>query len=251
MPKFFQPEDYILSRIAAYPSLYGSNSYDESRIKVLDQLLNVIGNGIRDDEELADDLKAFTYDRERAVKAYSGEPVYYGYYQTRELIPGCFIGEGDSISVLESEKDAQPDIVYWMQAKDTNFRAERLGIKNTWKPYPNFDKKYSTLYTTNIRDYGPEWQTEILWFYTKCLEYFNGDCSNYHSAFPNQTIHQTQQSIDSIKKFTEKYATFEEITEAYGVEFKGDYGQFLVDRWAKEKTKIFEFINNTISELSA
>lgn len=249
MPKFFQPEDYILSRINAYPSLYGSDSYERSKIKVLDQLLNVIGNGIRDDEELADDLKVFKFDRERAMKICSGEPTWYGYYQTREIIPGHFMGEGDSITVLESEKENHPDIVYWMENKRESYRNMRMGIPNVWNPYPNFDKKYSTLYTTNIKEYGPEWRAEILWFYTKCLEYFNGDCSSYHAAFPCSTVYQTEQAIEGIKKFTAKYTTYQEITDAYGVEFKGDYGQFLVDRWVKEKARILEFINNAIAEL--
>ena len=46
------PEQCVKRAICQYPTLFAKNSFEESKFAVLDQFLDVIGNGIRDDEEL-------------------------------------------------------------------------------------------------------------------------------------------------------------------------------------------------------
>ena len=40
------PTDYYIKVVTEYPSLYASPTYDDSRLQILDHLLNVIGNGL-------------------------------------------------------------------------------------------------------------------------------------------------------------------------------------------------------------
>lgn len=46
------PDEYFLRCVFDYPMLYASESMYISQMKVFDQLLNVIGNGIDDKEDL-------------------------------------------------------------------------------------------------------------------------------------------------------------------------------------------------------
>jgi hypothetical protein len=44
------PEQYIDYATYNHPTLYASPSYEQSKLKVLDHMFNVIGNGITDSE---------------------------------------------------------------------------------------------------------------------------------------------------------------------------------------------------------
>lgn len=251
MPKFYNPEDYILSRIAAFPSLYCSDSYEASKIKVLDQLLNVIGNGIRDTEELDEEMKFRKLDRDRALRICNGEPVYYGYFDAEDFGDGFKMGRGESITALESEQSNHPTVVYWMEASNTSKRNRFLGEEYRWSPYPNFQKKYSTVWQTDFKKLGSEWAKEVVWFYTKCQEYFAGDCSNYHGAFPSNIPTKDDKLIQDMLGYREKYKTDKEFSDMYlgsGVVYAGDMRAFLVDRWAATRANIDQFIVETIQE---
>lgn len=253
MTNFITPDDYILSRIAAYPSLYCSDSYEASKIKVLDQLLNVIGNGIRDDEELDEELQPCKVDRDRAMRICNGEPVFYGYFEAEDFGSGFKIGRGDSITALESEQVSHPTVVHWMEASNTRRMARLHDGEYRWSPYPNFQKQYSTVWQTNFKKLGPDWAATVVWFYTKCQEYFAGDHSNYHSAFPYDTRAKTDKFVAEMAGWRAKYESDEKFAEAYlgaGATFDGDMYAFLVDRWARTKAQIDEFISETIAEFS-
>lgn len=125
--KLFTPDDYVLARVAQYPSLYSDASLDGAKLRVFDQLFNVIGNGIRDIGELRADLKYHKFNRDRALRAISGEEVYYGYYDF-EMIGDYKFPRGDSVTALESEKANHPDVKVWSEAGNTSKRCAKLGM---------------------------------------------------------------------------------------------------------------------------
>lgn len=253
MTEFFSPDDYILSRIAAFPSLYCSDSYEASKIKVLDQLLNVIGNGIRDDEELDEELIARPFDKERAMRICNGEPVFYGYFEVEDFGDNFKFGRGDSITALESEQADHPTVVHWMEASNTNKRNRFLGEEYRWNPYPNFQKQYSTVWQTDFKKLGPEWAKAVVWFYTKCQEYFAGDHSSYHGAFPSNLPAKDEKLIQDMMGYREKYKSDKEFSDMYlgaGVVYAGDMNAFLLERWAVTRANIDKFIVQTIKKFS-
>ena len=91
---FTDPDDYVLSRVNAYPCLYASDSFENTKLLVLDQLLNVIGNGVRDAHELRRELRWHEFDRERGLRLCSGEPVAWGYMRLKTGAMGFSWGVG-------------------------------------------------------------------------------------------------------------------------------------------------------------
>lgn len=238
--KYFTPEQYILASVEEYPSLYASTSYESAKMKVLDQLFNVNGNGIRDSEELAEELAFTPTDFEHAKKYLTGEQTYYGYYKMKDY--GTFQfpeNTPDDLSgVLESERVNYPKVVHWQACSLYEFT----------NPYPNFKKDYSIVWRSNFKDYGQDWINAAIDFYTKCKEYFEGDCSTYHYAYPRKTEGETRQTRDSYQK-TMKDKTPEDIEKGYGVPYDGDLDKFITARWMKEKARILSFIDETIEML--
>ena len=243
--KLYTPEQYILRAVSRYPTLFAGYDYDDTKFRVLDQLLNVNGNGIRNDKELLEHLEYHEFDEVDAARYTTGEPVYYGYYEvimigdTMLPAPG-----GESISVLESDRDQHPDVKLWREV--TRYKRD---------PYPNFKKDYSIVWRSDFKALGPEWCKAAIWFYTKCRGYFLGDCRGYHYSFPKYDTYLDRDVTDrTLKDFQEriagKYESYEALSEAYGVEgYNGDDYDFLSRRWQREKNRILTYINETIKYL--
>jgi len=255
MPIFTNPTDYILASIDAYPTLYAAENYDFSRRKVMDQLLNVIGNGIRDDEELVEHLLYNAYDKERAFLLCNGTKVFIGYTEVEDRDNGLTIPVFETAAYyLEHEKDAHPEVKYWVQSQPSLFE-ERDG--NKWTPYCNFGKNYSTVWRTDYKSLGRDWCDEAIWFYEECLRFFAKNESHYHYAFPKfegamDKAHgkTNEKYVNNMLEQRAKYNSDEEFSIAYGgVEYTGDMEDFLIRKWAKEKAEIIEFINETIEYL--
>lgn len=248
MKPTISPADYVLSSAVAFPILYNSVSIDDMWFKVLDQLLNVIGNGISNDEDLVSEFKSIDldYDKFFAQRLSKGENLMSGYKKVKEYaldenqfsIP---VFSEDTIICFESETVMYPDVKVWIN--NTN--------KKKISPYPNFIKKYSTVYQTNLVEYGCEWINACIWYYTKCNEFFNSDqvcCYSY--AFPREIEKETQKVIQDYKTFMKKYSSNEEISKAYKLEFTGDYEDFAKRAWQKELKRIQQFINETLVMLN-
>ena len=232
------PEQYVYNQVASYPSLYHANSYDAAAKRVFDQLFNVIGNGV----DLPDELDRPIVDQVEVAKFLRGEKVYWGYTEVEELANGVMIPKRSSdqnhLVCVESEKTLHPEVLLWIDCKDY-----------PWTPYPNFEKKYSTVYEPEFKNLGKEWIEAAIWFYEECVEFFNNTPEWYVYAYPCKFQRETDNRVYDMKVRLQSYKTNEEISEAYGCEFDGDIDKFLRLRWEKDLSRIDRFISETLSYL--
>lgn len=232
------PQEHVLTQLVTYPSLYSFSTFDAVKLKVLDQLLNVIGNGVRDTEELLENLKVVLVDISTASRLITSEPLYYGYYKVRKI--GSFeMGEGDSIDVLESDRVNYPDVVYWLEASR----------HSDFAPYPNFKEDYSIVYRSDFHLLGPDWAEAAIWYYKQAQKFFETTPEKYHYAFPCASDRESNNQLADFTERLKSYANNEEISIAYELEYTGDPAEFLTRRWQKELTRINQFIANTITKL--
>lgn len=233
------PDQFIKLAICRFPTLYACDTFEFSKFRVLDQLLNVIGNGIRDDDELdefifVENVPDFS-DYERYIK----EEIFFGYENVRAIEgSNVLFPEGESITCLESNKHLYPNVKKWIHSKKIKEKA----------PYPNFKEGYSTVYRTNFERLGNEWIDAAIWFYQEAKVLLEQYESTYHYAYPCATERETvNRKADQIKMFGAR--TNEEISKDWEHPYDGDIEKFLIGKWQKEKTRIFEFIERTISYL--
>lgn len=233
------PNQYIQTCIVKYPTLYAGKglTYKDSKLRALDQLLNVLGNGIRNDEELAERF-SFIPTTEYSDKYHTND-IYYGYKEFEEM-KGFSFPKEPGIDCLDCDRKNYPDIIYWMKSSVHPFR-----------PYPSFDEKYSTIYQCpSILDFGPDWIDAILFFYKECQKWLVEHELEYSYAFPKPTEKETDRSIKEMEAALSKYDSNEKISEAYKREYHGDVYDFQVRRWKKEKARINKFLEKTISMLN-
>ena len=232
------PEQYVYNQVATYPALYHADSYESAAKKVFDQFFNVIGNGIHLPEELDRPI----VDQAEAEKFLRGENVYYGYTEVEDLGRGVIIPKRSSdrnhLVCVESEKELHPEVVLWVDCK-----------KYPWTPYPNFEKKYSTVYEPEFKDLGKEWIEAAIWFYEECVKFFNNTPELYAYAYPHKSQRETDNRLYNMQVRLQSYKSNEEISEAYECEFDGDIDKFLRLRWEKELSRIDRFISETLSYL--
>lgn len=250
MPPEISPEQYVLAKLVKHPTLYAADSYENAARHIFDQLFNVIGNGIRDDEELMSELAETEIVEESFAQKYlTGEPLYWGYEQVRELCSGVFVPENsaESVVALESEKHLYPSVKLWVQSnKRFSDKTETQRV-----PYPNFDEKYSLIYKTNFKELGEEWIDAAIWFYEDAKKWFETKSKYYHYAYPSHSERKDQSLIDSFTEKFQKYSDNDSISKDYGVEFHGDIDDFARRRWQKELTRINTFIDNSIQMLKS
>lgn len=254
MTRILTPDEFIIRAVNAYPSLYGSPTYEEAKFRIFDHIFNTIGNGVRKHDFVGTPVTERETDD--AQKWFCCSEAAYGYSKTRQL-DDCNIQMPDSESLecvvpVDEMKD-HPNIVYWVEF-DTSYK--RI-------PYPNFKKTYSLVWKSDpvkLDVLGPKWIEGAIWFYSKCLEYFNDTeaCSHYSVAFPKATEDETENTVEQYKKFlcdVQKYPTNEDISKAYECEFIGDRNDdadvaaFISRRWDKEHAEILAFIEETLGHL--
>jgi hypothetical protein len=236
MSDFFTPDDYVLCQVDRHPSLYADTTFEGSKLRVLDQLFNVIGNGINDVDALVNCVKKREFNRDRAIRLTAGEKVFYGYYEVRDFGSGVYIGKGESITVVDSERHQHPTVVDWLCCGVT-----------PWRPYPNFSKRYSNVFADDFKTkVNDEWVGAAVWYYKKCLEWFETNSQMYHGAYPSINPARDAQYVLDMFKQRDKYETDEEFSKAYGVEYTGDMDDFMRRRSDKTKASAIEFINEVI-----
>lgn len=252
------PKKCVNLDVNTYPSLYASAGYELAKLRVYDHIFNVIGNGIRDTEE----FKYHMRNRRKGVqtppaKYLSGEPLFRGYTEVtsygeeydlddeRFLMPV----NGSDLEELfsEAEKADHPEVKRWI----------KVNANTKFIPYPNFEKTYSIVWRMDTALLTEEWIDEIIWFYRKCEEFFDGPNSyEYHSAIPadaRQLERRVKDQDQHLTKYMKADKPVEEcwadITAAYGTEYRGDTLDFLQRRWEKEHNRIRAYITETIAML--
>lgn len=248
------PFDFIIRKVNAHPSLYASPSYDETKFRILDHVLNTIGNGCYMESFEGDPVTDLEI--AKAKKWFHCERAAYGYMKTRKLGDSSFeMPEGEPIVVREDEMKDHPEIVYWV---DFDASEER-------NPYPNFMKEYSAVWNNRdiiFEELGPQWAKVAGWYYNRCRDYFmdSEKVKSYYGAFPNKDQEENEQRLASYLKLissTEKYPTNDDISKAYECEFIGDrtniddVSAFATRRWEKEHQRILDFIYETLARVNS
>ncbi len=232
------PEQYVYNQVATYPALYHADSYESAAKKVFDQFFNVIGNGV----DLPEELDRPITDLVEAERFLRGENVYYGYTEVEDLGRGVIVPKRSSdqnhLVYVESEKELHPEVILWIDCKEY-----------PWTPYPNFEKKYSTVYEPEFKDLGKEWIEAAIWFYEECVKFFNNTPELYAYAYPHKSQRETDNQLYAMRVRLQSYKSNEEISEAYECEFDGDIDKFLRLRWEKKLSRIDRFISETLSYL--
>lgn len=239
------PDQYVISKIIEYPSLYVTTSLECSRQRIFDQLLNVIGNGITDDCALKQEVYGIPVIPVDLDKFFT-ENWFYGYEHVREIDVGDHTlifpdSVSKSISCRESEKANHPEIKLWIKI-DTS------GSLDTLVPYPNFKKQYSTVWRTDYKSLGQEWIDSAVCYYELAKTALINNELKYPYAYPKETPEKTRACEENqLQYFGDR--TYAEISAAWGHPYDGDIEKFLLTKWKKEQQEIFDFINETIQYL--
>lgn len=250
--KLMSPEEYFHSNVYEYPTLYAHKNEKYAKLKVFDQLFNNIGNGINDEllEHLI--LPKIKNLKKKAIE-YIKFPLYEG-YKKYTLINDRKIPEGDYIVVTEKDKINHPEIVLWEELTfiDNNFKTINYDTV-VWRPYPNFQKRYSLVWETpEFNTLSLEWFETAIWFYEQCDIFFKNHSSYYHSAYPSNDTKSDNRRIRELQEWKEKkYSSDKEFSDAYGVEYTGDMIDFVNRKWLKEKQRCEDMIKETLEMLHA
>lgn len=258
MKKKLNPiENCIAGAINTYPLLYAHTSYDRAKLRVLDHYFNVIGNGLRDYNELLSNTRSYTELQDIPEKYLNGEQLYSGYTGIHKKLSTDRYQFPDIDTVIkgmytESEKKNFPDVKVWSP--------NEINGKEYWEPYPNFKEEYSLFHVIDIDVFPMDWLEAGIWYYKQAKEYFLGEYSSeYHYALSKRNIKERERRIrdykDSLNKLRAKYDTEEQFLayvrspNGYGVEYNEDIEAMIEARWSNEKTRILTFIENTLNML--
>lgn len=240
----FTPDEYVLFLAGLYPTVFVRTTYEDSKFRVLDRLLNVNGNGIRNHTELERELRRRAFDDRRARAWLGGAPIWEGTDEVQNLFGRDIPSPGAQyVYVLEEEKPLHPEVKLWRD------RGRDVYLERRTNPYPNFKKEFSILYNSKFLDLSSEWLEAARWFYLACQKYFEGDCDGFYETYPKKDTEQNERLRHSLREFLQKYKTHEEVSAAYGVEYRGDLESFLCARWDRRRSQIQEFLTETIALL--
>jgi hypothetical protein len=235
--KLFTPEQYTKYQIVKYPALFSGvgTTYEIARVRIMDQLFNVIGNGILDDDDLLNTLE-YNSDWKSYSSKYFEQEIYYVADEEIKL--------GAPTSMLaEDVSKWKPKMLF-----ERNKILTSMPISQ-FDPYPNFKKEYSLAYKCPLfLSLEKNWITEAIWFYEQCKEFFKSTPGLYHYAFPKDN-----DNNDRIVREQEEYfgnRTHEEISKSWKYPYDGDTHKFLTGKWQKELVSINEFIDNSIKLLN-
>lgn len=232
-------EQFTHAKVAKHPILFASTEYEISKFAVLNQLLNVIGNGIRDEEEFMEEVLSIeVVDATR----FFNEGTTTGYYSVNDFGSGYLHPniDGKRVECFVSEKDQYPDVKKW-----TDWEV----MKTFPMPYSNFTKEYSIVWRCGVfSKLDQDWRDGAIWFYQKAKNIIFFREHEYHGSFPKKTRQENEKIIKSqLVAFGTR--TYEEISRDWGHPYDGDIVKFLTTKWEKERNSIFSFIDETIHML--
>ena len=257
------PEEYIYASIENWPSLYVKNDFELIKFKIYDDLINKLSS-YETTEEFIDGIsknKEIDFDR---VKRYLNEKSFNGYSDAEKINIGtkeivlpksntCIVN-----NIFEDEKEKYPNVIYW-QINNNNDNVEKnilekkgLIIDTKFSPYPNFQKKYSTLWNNKddlLNKLPIEWIEEFIWFYQTSLQAINDGCYKNYSQFPTGSEKEDKSRMIEMQKFINNKSN-EQISKDYDCEYNGDLFDFMSRRWEKQKIEYELFINEIIEVLA-
>ena len=204
-------EKFYSNKIYQYPSLYLFESFDRIRLATLDQLLNVIGNGVETNRDFSKEFK------QKSKIHYTDLINEYTFIRT----PYHIIQDNKLMilyNVFDSYEKHFPEEELWVKNCDVDSYLSQTYMfhelvppqqkysafeKNNYEfsPYPNFEKQYSVLWEVPDIKLNKCQIDDFIWFYNKCLEYFDSEnVVNYH--------HYKHYKSDGWKVELERIKTF-------------------------------------------
>ena len=237
--------------INMHPTLYNGKTFEDSKLKVLNHLFNVIGNGIR---ELEDFIERFQYNEcytkhyETPKKEYTnGTPLYRLYTEVEKKFDDFLWPKPDSL--LEGAY-SEEDLI------NVEYEVKIPVSFHEFHPYPNFKKEYSTIWKFS-EIFDKDWLLNIKWFYEKCLDYHKSDrIYSDFQAIPKDFNNpkwevRIEEQIKSFNRTSKKRRSWDEsfeecISREYGCEYTGDVKDFIIRRFIKENDRRISFIEETI-----
>lgn len=252
MPLLTAPQ-YVARSIATYPTLYLADTYDASKFLVLSQLFQTQGNGVRDWKEFRENCSGdANAPSEPPPHFFDGTILYKGFENTI-MVSSVIFPDYDSKKVYlvgAEDKDQYPNVVLW----------EEQPRRDHTPPYPHFKMEHSLIHTIlpKLSKVDISWIEAATWIYTECKSYFNGDCSDFYSAYPKET---EQETLLALNQFLEQVANqkkdnqtldqhHQHISNSYGHPYDGNPDTFLSGRWIVERQRILTFIDDTLDALA-
>lgn len=151
-----------------YPSIYASTSRDLTRFLVLDQLINVIGNGIRSASDFNEAIqKTPSSLTDPYPKKYAGKgSLYYAYAN-----PPSKFGMIDLDSQIGNSLFSEEEREEYNTSNPNTYWVECPRARN-WRVYPNFNPQFSWLHNTTNAELNlisTAWIHEFIWYYKHAL----------------------------------------------------------------------------------
>jgi hypothetical protein len=231
-------------QVLEYPTLYNADSYELAAFSVFDQTFNVLGNGL-DWQNFFKDLSQPVPDNleDEALKYISGKQLYYGCNNPIELSNSTLAPnyETKKVRAVKEDQYLYPDVKLWYECSS---RPDGKCV-----PYPNFAKQFSFVYTIKFKQLSLDWIEAAEWFYNKCMDYFNTDCSDYAYAFPNTSTYEHNNMIKHIVEMMHAYPTPEEQFKCFELPYYNDPEEFLTRKWQRDLELIKESIREILSYL--
>jgi hypothetical protein len=158
-------------------------------MKTMNQLLNVIGNGIRDNDDLREHLTFRSRYTRKEADLWIKNKIFYGYKEVEKTpVPGLPFPIGDPITLREDQRKDHSEIVY-----------TELSPKYPFSPYPNFKKEYSTIWRCPAYlDLSNDWLEMAIEFYKYCRVWLKKNESKYSYAFPRPTKEETRRFLAEV-----------------------------------------------------
>lgn len=216
------PEQYYILCATKYPSLFHRFENNTlNKLAILDQLLNVSGNGINNSKTFFKEINA----------KFNSKYLSLSEIPYRKRVCGFRKSNYDFITCWDNEISSYPDVAEWKE----------MDIKSVYHIYPNFNDQYSVLkdidYNAFSKDVRQLWIQDFIWFYSFAKEKLNSDeCHLYFdSCFPSSNKKDLKH-IMLIIDLLSKYKNYQEISEAYKLDFRGNYYTFAIELWQRSKT---------------
>lgn len=241
--------------INTYPSLYTAATLELAQFKFFDQVFNVIGNGTSTIEEFAEHyaLPPENADLTQGFpEKYIGTtPLYYVYTEVVEEHGWRSPKYGTDLAGLytEDEIKAMPHVLHSVLSNRDEVKGQSRFV-----PYPNFKKRYSLVWNVDMGSIDPSWSEAALRFYGFAKTFFESDDAHAYSDAvpkdPSRRVADYEEAFARCRKPGMSEGAYRAaISEAYELEYTGDTEDFICRRWAIEKARILDFLEETIGML--
>lgn len=238
-----------------YPSLYTAATLELAKLKFFDNVFNTIGNGTSTIEEFTEHY-ALTPEKVDLIhdfpEKYIGTtPLHYAYTEIVEEDGFHFPKYGSDLPGLytQDELDVMPHVLHSVLSNRDEVKGQSRFV-----PYPNFQKRYSLVWNVDMGSIDPSWREAALSFYRFAKTFFESDDAHaYADAVPkdpSRRIADYEEAFARCRKpGMSEEAYREAISEAYELEYTGDTEDFIRRRWAIEKSRILDFLEETTGML--